>query len=81
MEEVRYEIATDGTIVFVVEVAGFGPAKVTSARKGIFSCRVNDRTVLAAALRQAEVFADAHELELAPYYDSIAKRWSGRSVA
>ncbi len=80
MDKVKYEV-TDDKIVFVVHVEGFGCAKVTSARKGVFSCRVTDRAVLSAALKAAEAFADAHESELAFHYTDIAMRWTARSVA
>ncbi len=81
MYNVTFELADDGAIVFTVEVDGFGPAKVKSSRKGVFSCRVTDPIVLRAALQAAEAFADAHEAELAPRYDDIARQWSVRSVA
>ncbi len=80
MCSVRYEIEEGGPIVFLVDVEGLGAVKVTSGRKGIFSCRVTDRNVLALALRAAEDFADAHESELQPHYDNIAKEWSTRDV-
>ena len=81
VQNVTYMLAEDGTIVFTVEIDDFGPAVVKSARKGVFSCRVNDTRVLRIALQAAEAFADAHEAELAPRYEEIARQWALRSVA
>ncbi len=81
MLKVRYEFVIGGPIVFMVDVDGCDPVRVTSARKGIFSCRITERSVLAIALKAAENFADAHEAELQPHYDDIAKKWSARDVA
>ncbi len=81
MCKVRYEVPKGGPIVFLVEVEGFGDVKVTSARKGIFSCRATDRSALSLALKAAEAFVDAHASELQSHYDDIVREWSARSVA
>src|SRR5260370_41357513 len=79
MDKVKYEV-TDDKIVFVVDVEGFGFAKVTSARKGGFSCRVTDRAVLAAALEAAGALAAAHESELPCHCTDIAKSCGAPTV-
>jgi hypothetical protein len=81
MADVTYQVAPGGPIVFVAQIAGFGPVEVKTSRKGIFSCRVTDRHAREAALRAVEGFADEHGAELQIHYDQIAEHWSTPRVA
>ena len=81
MEEVTFQVALGGPIVLVAQIAGFGPVEVKTSRKGIFSCRVTDRSAREAALRAVEAFADEHEAELQVHYDQIAEHWATPRVA
>ena len=81
MTDVTFHVAPGGPIVLVAQIEGFGPVEVKTSRKGIFSCRVTDRSAREAALHLVEAFADEHADELQVHYDQIAEHWSTPRVA
>jgi len=71
---VTYEIASEGPIVFTVQVEGFGPVVITSRKPRIFNGRLTVAPVLKKALRLVEQFAEQHQQDLARHYQAIAER-------